>query len=94
MKKKLLSNNSIVGLLAILFIPASIPVFGLLIPYIAKYAIPYMIDYTNKCLTGALCTICIYSIKVAAWLSFGIWMILFIIVIIGVIAGIIETIFG
>ncbi len=94
MKKKLLNNNSLLGLLAILFIPASAPVFGLLIPFLAKYAIPYMIDYTNKCLTGALCTICIYSIKVISWVSFGVWMVLFIIVIIGVIAGIIETIFG
>jgi len=92
--KKLLSNNSLMGLLAIIFVPASIPVFGLLIPYLTKYAIPYMINYVKLCTTGALCTICIYSIKVAAWLSFGIWMVLFVIIIVGVIAGIIESIFG
>lgn len=92
--KKLLSNNSVLGLLCILFILISVPVFGLLIPYLYKYAIPYMMNYADKCLNGALYTICVYSMQIAIWVSFAVWMILFVIMIIGVIAGIIESIFG
>ena len=94
MMKKLLSNNSVLGLLCILFVPLSVPVFGLLIPYLHKYAIPYMMNYADKCLNGALYTICIYSMKIAIWVSFVVWMAIFVIVLIGVIAGIIESIFG
>lgn len=92
--KKLLSNNSVLGLLCILFIPLSVPVFGLLIPYLHKYAIPYMMNYADKCLNGALYTICIYSMKIAIGVSFVVWMAIFVIVLIGVIVGIIESIFG
>lgn len=93
MMKKLRSNNSVLGLLCILFVPLSIPVFGLLIPYLYKYAIPYMMDYVNKCLSGALCALCLYSMKIAIWISLAVWMVIFVIMIIGVIAGIIESIF-
>ena len=92
--KKLLSNNSVLGLLCILFVPLSVPVFGLLIPYLHKYAIPYMMNYAGKCLNGALYTICIYSMKIAIGVSFVVWMAIFVIVLIGVIVGIIESIFG
>ena len=94
MMKKLLSNSTTVGLLAVLFVPLSVPVFGLLIPYLHKYAIPYMMDYVNKCLSGALCTICLYSMKIAICVSFATWMVIFIIILIGVVAGIIGSIFG
>lgn len=94
MMKKLLNNNSVLGLLCILFVPLSIPVFGLLIPYLHKYAIPYMMDYVNKCLSGALYTICIYSMKIAIGVSFVAWMAIFVIVLIGVVGGIIGSIFG
>ena len=94
MKKKLLSNSTMLGLLAVLFVPLSVPVFGLLIPYLYKYAIPYMMNYADKCLNGALYTICIYSMNIAIGVSFVIWMIIFIIVLIGVIVGIKESIFG
>lgn len=94
MMKKLLSNNSVLGLLCILFVPLSIPVFGLLIPYLYKYAIPYMMNYADKCLNGALYVICIYSMKIAIGISFVAWMAIFVIVLIGVVAGIIESIFG
>ena len=91
--KKMLNKDSIAGLLAILFVLVSIPVFGLLIPYLTKYAIPAMITYIKLCTTGALCTICVYSLKLAVWVSFGVWMILFVIMLIGVIGGILESIF-
>lgn len=94
MMKKLLSNNSVLGLLCILFIPLSVPVFGLLIPYLHKYAIPYMMNYADKCLNGALYVICIYSMKIAIGVSFVTWMTIFVIVLIGVVVGIIESIFG
>ena len=94
MMKKLLNNNSVLGLLCILFVPLSVPVFGLLIPYLHKYAIPYMMNYADKCLSGALYTICIYSMKIAIGVSFVAWMAIFVIVLIGVIVGIIESIFG
>lgn len=94
MIKKLLSNNSVLGLLCILFVPISVPVFGLLIPYLHKYAIPYMMNYADKCLNGALYVICIYSMKIAIGISFVVWMAIFVIVLIGVIVGIIESIFG
>lgn len=92
--KKLLSNNSVLGLLCILFVPISVPVFGLLIPYLYKYAIPYMMNYTDKCLNGALHAICVYSMKIAIGVSFVVWMAIFVIVLIGVVVGIIESIFG
>ena len=92
--KKLLSNNSVLGILCILFIPLSVPVFGLLIPYLYKYTIPYMMNYADKCLNGALYTICVYSMKIAIGVSFVIWMTIFVIVLIGVVVGIIERIFG
>lgn len=94
MMKKLLNNNSVLGLLCILFVPLSVPVFGLLIPYLHKYAIPYMMDYVNKCLSGALCTLCLYSMKIAIGVSFVAWMVIFVIVLIGVVGGIIGSIFG
>lgn len=94
MMKKLLNNNSVLGLLCILFVPLSIPVFGLLIPYLHKYAIPYMMNYADKCLNGALYTICIYSMKIAIGVSFVAWMAIFVIVLIGVVGGIIGSIFG
>ena len=92
--KKLLSNNSALGLLCILFVPISVPVFGLLIPYLYKYAIPYMMNYADKCLNGTLHVICVYSMKIAIGISFVAWMVIFVIVLIGVVAGIIESIFG
>ncbi len=92
--KKLLSNNSVLGLLCILFVPLSIPVFGLLIPYLYKYTIPYMMNYVDKCLNGVLYVICIYSMKIAIGVSFVVWMAIFVIVLIGVVVGIIESIFG
>ena len=91
--KKLLRNNSVLGLLCILFVPLSVPVFGLLIPYLHKYTIPYMMNYADKCLNGALYTICIYSMKIAIGISFVVWMAIFVIVLIGVIVGIIDSIF-
>lgn len=94
MMKKLLNNNSVLGLLCILFVPLSVPVFGLLIPYLHKYAIPYMMNYADKCLNGALYTICIYSMKIAIGVSFVVWMVVFIIILIGVVGGIIGSIFG
>ena len=92
--KKLLSNNSVLGLLCMLFVLLSIPVFGLLIPYLHKYAIPYMMNYADKCLNGALYTICIYSMKIAIGVSFIAWMAIFVIILIGVVGGIIGSIFG